>query len=210
MKRRSFIEIISKGAVASTIPPILFEDKYIHFSEPYRETRKEVIENLKVVNDENYDMSKVYDEESKPDIVQGNLRNKTRSLVAFVEKSLMDYGNDSYYLDFEDSLTILSVVRDEFGDNPFHHVLDGRIIEVVQLGVKYGKQIPQEFEGYQAKIQDHQNPHLNYRTLDDLRKGTSTYPLIGYQFIPPENRTIRDNKILRRWHFLVKPYLQKP
>src|SRR3989344_6427660 len=109
MKRRSFVKTLSGSATASVIPKNPFEENHFHFSEPYRETRKEIIENLRIINDENYDMSKVYEEGSKPDIVQGNLRTQTRSLVGYVERSLLRYGDFLDELDFEDSLTILSV-----------------------------------------------------------------------------------------------------
>ena len=181
MDRREFMKVFSGVVATPLIPGELFPEDHYAFTSPYRETRREIIDNLKRAYNNKYDLSQLYIIDSEPDLIQGNLRTKTRSLVAFVERNLLRHGGHSDFDDFEDSLMILSVVRDEFSNKSFGNVMEGRIKEVVTLGVKHGRSIPEDYQKYiGAKIEPWESSHLNYRTIDDLKDNPDRH-----QFIPP-------------------------
>jgi hypothetical protein len=172
MKRRDFLKAaIGMGIGVAGLESQAEEEDF--FSAYYNRRKMPVVKALETVEKGKYDLSKLYEEDSEEDRLQSELRIGTRTLNGIIEQDIL-YNSFIHpsrnEAEVKDYLVILSNVRDIFCGHPFCHVLNGRLKEVVQMASKAKIPIPQEFQEYVgATIFPWECPHLNYRTLDDIR-----------------------------------------
>lgn len=126
---------------------------------------------IKHAEDSKEDISAEYHnrEESEGYEIQEQIRIISRSLSASYFSELAWTGDKIGSEYINETLQTLKQARDIFGNHPFHHVIDGRLAEIVQESLKRGLQIPPEFQDdYRYfEINPWNNPHLNYNTPHD-------------------------------------------
>lgn len=150
-----------------------------------RENIEEIRKVLAIAKEHSIDFSKTYESESVEDKLQEKLRLDTRSLSYYFHTSSYRaflFGRDFSSQKVEDSLKTLAEVETAFGNHPFHHVIIGRQKEIVNSASQYDLPIPDEFRKYcDVEIPPWQNPHINYRILDNIPEDRA-------ECIPPEYR----------------------
>jgi len=92
------------------------------FARYYGKARDAIRTTLNTANRENYDLSRTYEKGTNEDNLQANLRLETRSLVGYVQRDILRYG-ELVAAEVEDSFLTLFTVKEAFGNHPFHHVL---------------------------------------------------------------------------------------
>ena len=133
---------------------------------------------LSIIKKHGLYLTGVYEEDSIENMLQEKLRIDTKNLYIDIHNQIRSL----YRSELPDSLQVLAEVEETFGSHPFHHVIIGRQKGIVKIVSERGLPIPEEFQKYcDAEIPPWQNPHINYRTLDDI-------PQDRAECIPPEYR----------------------